>query len=224
MNRNVITVLTITLAASLLLMPACSTVNPYTGEKRTSKATEGSAIGGVLGAILGAATASKGHRTENALIAGGIGAIAGGGAGYYMDVQDAKLRQKLEGTGVRVAREGNDIHLIMPGDVTFSTDSADLKSRFFEVLDSVAIVLQEYKSTLVTVAGYTDSTGTTGYNQKLSERRASTVAMYLHSRGVVKERLAAIGYGEQHPVADNGTAEGRAKNRRVEITLEPITK
>jgi outer membrane protein OmpA-like peptidoglycan-associated protein len=224
MNRNVITVLTITLAASLLLMPACSTVNPYTGEKRTSKATEGSAIGGVLGAILGAATASKGHRTENALIAGGIGAIAGGGAGYYMDVQDAKLRQKLEGTGVRVAREGNEIHLIMPGDVTFSTDSADLKSRFFEVLDSVAIVLQEYKSTLVTVAGYTDSTGTTGYNQKLSERRASTVAMYLHSRGVVKERLAAIGYGEQHPVADNGTAEGRAKNRRVEITLEPITK
>jgi outer membrane protein OmpA-like peptidoglycan-associated protein len=224
MNRNVITVLTITLGASLLLMPACSTVNPYTGEKRTSKATEGSAIGGVLGAILGAATASKGHRTENALIAGGIGAIAGGGAGYYMDVQDAKLRQKLEGTGVRVAREGNEIHLIMPGDVTFSTDSADLKSRFFEVLDSVAIVLQEYKSTLVTVAGYTDSTGTTGYNQKLSERRASTVAMYLHSRGVVKERLAAIGYGEQHPVADNGTAEGRAKNRRVEITLEPITK
>jgi outer membrane protein OmpA-like peptidoglycan-associated protein len=224
MNRNVITVLTITLAVSLLLMPACSTVNPYTGEKQTSKATEGSAIGGVLGAILGAATASKGHRTENALIAGGIGAIAGGGAGYYMDVQDAKLRQKLEGTGVRVAREGNEIHLIMPGDVTFSTDSADLKSRFFEVLDSVAIVLQEYKSTLVTVAGYTDSTGTTGYNQKLSERRASTVAMYLHSRGVVKERLAAIGYGEQHPVADNGTAEGRAKNRRVEITLEPITK
>jgi outer membrane protein OmpA-like peptidoglycan-associated protein len=224
MNRNVIAVLTITLAASLLLMPACSTVNPYTGEKRTSKATEGSAIGGVLGAILGAATASKGHRTENALIAGGIGAIAGGGAGYYMDVQDAKLRQKLEGTGVRVAREGNEIHLIMPGDVTFSTDSADLKSRFFEVLDSVAVVLQEYKSTLVTVAGYTDSTGTAGYNQKLSERRASTVAMYLHSRGVVKERLAAIGYGEQHPVADNGTAEGRAKNRRVEITLEPITK
>jgi outer membrane protein OmpA-like peptidoglycan-associated protein len=153
MNRNVIAVLTITLAASLLLMPACSTVNPYTGEKRTSKATEGSAIGGVLGAILGAATASKGHRTENALIAGGIGAIAGGGAGYYMDVQDAKLRQKLEGTGVRVAREGNEIHLIMPGDVTFSTDSADLKSRFFEVLDSVAVVLQEYKSTLVTVAG-----------------------------------------------------------------------
>jgi outer membrane protein OmpA-like peptidoglycan-associated protein len=158
------------------------------------------------------------------LIAGGIGAIAGGGAGYYMDVQDAKLRQKLEGTGVRVAREGNNIHLTMPGDVTFTTGSADLNSRFFEVLDSVALVLQEYKSTLVTVAGYTDSTGSAEFNQKLSERRASAVAMYLHGRGVVKERLAAIGYGEQHPVASNGDAEGRAKNRRVEITIDPITK
>jgi outer membrane protein OmpA-like peptidoglycan-associated protein len=223
MNRIIVTFLTIMLAASSS-MTACSTINPYTEEKQTSKATEGSAIGGVLGAILGAATASKGHRTENALIAGGIGAIAGGGAGYYMDVQDAKLRQKLEGTGVRVAREGNNIHLTMPGDVTFTTGSADLNSRFFEVLDSVALVLQEYKSTLVTVAGYTDSTGSAEFNQKLSERRASTVAMYLHGRGVVKERLAAIGYGEQHPVASNGDAEGRAKNRRVEITLEPITK
>jgi outer membrane protein OmpA-like peptidoglycan-associated protein len=224
MNSNANTVLTITLIASLLAMPACTTINPYTGEKQTSKATEGSAIGGVLGAILGAATASKGHRAEAALIGGGIGAIAGGGAGYYMDVQEAKLRQKLEGTGIRVEREGNDLHLIMPGDITFATGSSDLNSRFFEILNSVAIVLQEYKSTLVTVAGYTDSTGSAEYNQKLSERRAATVALYLHGRGVAKERLAAIGYGEKHPVASNSTAEGRAKNRRVEITLEPITK
>jgi outer membrane protein OmpA-like peptidoglycan-associated protein len=215
---------TILLAVSLLSMPACTTVNPYTGEKQTSKATEGAAIGGALGVILGAATASKGHRTEGALIGGGIGAIAGGGAGYYMDVQEAKLRQKLEGTGVRVAREGNDIRLIMPGDITFATNSSDLNSQFFEVLDSVAIVLQEYKSTLVTVAGYTDSTGSTEHNQKLSERRAATVAMYLNGRGVTKERLAAIGYGKQNPVASNDTPQGRAKNRRVEITLEPITK
>jgi len=221
--KRIVAVLSIMLAVSLS-MTGCSTINPYTGEKETSKATKGAAIGGALGAILGAATASKGHRTENALIAGGIGAIAGGGAGYYMDVQDAKLRQKLEGTGVRVAREGNNIHLIMPGDVTFATGSADLNSRFFDVLDSVALVLQEYKSTLVTVAGYTDNTGSDDFNQKLSERRASTVAMYLHGRGVVQERLAAIGYGEQHPVAGNNNAEGRAKNRRVEITLEPITK
>jgi outer membrane protein OmpA-like peptidoglycan-associated protein len=156
---------------SLVVLPACSTVNPYTGEKQTSKATEGSAIGGIAGAILGAATASRGDRTKMALIGAGVGAIAGGGVGYYMDVQEAKLRQKLEGTGVRVVRDGKDIHLVMPGDVTFETDSASLNARFFEVLDSVALVLNEYKSTLVTVAGYTDSTGSADYNQKLSEKR-----------------------------------------------------
>ncbi len=224
MKKIISTLIMLSVGVSLVALPACSTVNPYTGEKQTSKATEGATIGGIAGAILGAATASKGDRVKMALLGGGIGAIAGGGAGYYMDVQEAKLRQKLEGTGVRVARNGNKIDLVMPGDVTFETNSASLNSNFFEVLDSVALVLNEYKSTLVSVAGYTDSTGSADYNQKLSERRASTVALYLHTRGVAQERLAAVGHGESKPVADNNTAEGRARNRRVEITLDPITK
>ncbi len=224
MKRINTAALVIITSLSLVAAPACTTVNPYTQEKQTSKATEGAAIGGIAGAILGAATASRGDRTKMALVGAGVGAIAGGGAGYYMDVQEAKLRQKLEGTGVRVERQGNDIRLVMPGDVTFETNSASLDSRFFDVLDSVSLVLAEYKSTLVTVAGYTDSTGTADYNQKLSEKRATTVALYLHGRGVAQERLAAIGYGEQRPVATNSTSEGRAKNRRVEITLDPITK
>jgi outer membrane protein OmpA-like peptidoglycan-associated protein len=217
-------VIVLWVSVSLVALPACTTINPYTGEQQTSKTATGATIGGVVGAILGAATASKGERTERALIGAGIGAIAGGGVGYYMDQQEAKLRQKLQGTGVGVKRDGNDIHLVMPGDVTFETNSASLDPRFFDVLDSVAVVLNEYKSTLVTVAGHTDSTGPADYNQNLSEKRASTVALYLHSRGVAQERLAAVGYGEKRPVADNGTAAGRAKNRRVEITLEPITK
>ena len=224
MKKIVTALLAFSISISLVALSACSTVNPYTGEKQTSKATEGATIGGIAGAILGAATASRGDRVQMALLGAGIGAVAGGGAGYYMDVQEAKLRQKLEGTGVRVARDGNNIHLVMPGDVTFETNSASLNSNFFEVLDSVVLVLNEYKSTLITVAGYTDSTGTAEYNQKLSERRASTVALYLHSRGVAQERLAAIGHGENRPVAGNNTAEGRARNRRVEITLDPITK
>jgi outer membrane protein OmpA-like peptidoglycan-associated protein len=125
---------------------------------------------------------------------------------------------------VRVERHGENINLILPGDVTFETNSASLDPKFFEVLDSVALVLDEYTSTLVTVAGYTDNTGTDAYNQGLSEKRASTVALYLHSRGVATERLAAIGHGETMPVASNATAEGRAKNRRVAITLDPVTK
>ncbi|OGW41131.1 MAG: cell envelope biogenesis protein OmpA [Nitrospirae bacterium GWD2_57_9] len=206
-----------------LAVTACSTINPYTGEQQTSNAAKGSAIGGVAGAILGAATASKGDRAKKAMVGAGIGAIAGGGTGYYMDVQEAKLRKKLEGTGVSVKRDGNDIRLIMPGDVTFETNSANLDAQFFGVLDSVATVLAEYKSTLVTVAGYTDSTGAVEYNRKLSEKRASTVAVYLSSRGVIKERLAAVGHGESSPVAANSTNDGRARNRRVEITLDPIS-
>ncbi len=224
MRRPTTFFLILWLSVSLILLPACTTINPYTEEKQTSKATEGATIGGIAGAILGAATASKGDRVQRALLGAGIGAIAGGSTGYYMDVQEAKLRQKLQGTGVHVVRTGNDIRLVMPGDVTFALNSADLNSRFFEVLDSVVLVLNEYKSTLVTVAGYTDSTGTPAYNQQLSERRASTVAMYLHGRGVAQQRLAAVGYGEEKPVATNSTAEGRSKNRRVEITLDPITK
>jgi outer membrane protein OmpA-like peptidoglycan-associated protein len=92
------------------------------------------------------------------------------------------------------------------------------------VLDSVALVLDEYKSTLVSVAGHTDSTGSDDHNQNLSEKRASTVALYLQGKGVASERLAAIGYGETRPVASNTTADGKSKNRRVEITLESITK
>jgi outer membrane protein OmpA-like peptidoglycan-associated protein len=214
----------ISLCFALVVVSSCATVNPYTEEKQTSKATEGATIGGIAGAILGAATAGRNNRVQGALLGAGIGAIAGGGAGYYMDVQEKKLREKLEGTGVHVVRHGNDIQLVMPGDVTFETNSSSLNSSFFSVLDSVAVVLDEYKSTLVTVAGYTDSTGSADYNQKLSEKRATTVALYLHSRGVAQQRLAAIGHGEKNPVASNNTAEGRARNRRVEITLDPITK
>jgi outer membrane protein OmpA-like peptidoglycan-associated protein len=205
-------------------MAGCTTINPYTEEKQTARATGGATIGGIAGALLGAAVAGRGDRAKGALVGAGVGAIAGGSAGYYMDVQERKLRDKLQGTGVRVVRQGNDIQLVMPGDVTFETDSASLNADFFSVLDSVAVVLNEYKSTLVTVAGYTDSTGTDQHNQALSEKRATTVALYLNSRGVSQERLAAIGHGEKQPVAGNDTSEGRAKNRRVEITLDPITK
>lgn len=222
MNRIFTQILVVSLSIAVGVA-GCTTINPYTEERQTSKATGGATIGGIAGAILGAAVAKRGDRAQGALLGAGVGAIAGGSAGYYMDVQEKKLRDKLQGTGVHVVRRGNDIQLVMPGDVTFETDSASLNSDFFSVLDSVGLVLNEYKSTLVTVAGYTDSTGTDEYNQKLSEKRATTVALYLNGRGVSQERLAAIGYGEKAPIASNDTSEGRARNRRVEITLDPIT-
>lgn len=153
----------------------------------------------------------------------GIGAIVGGGAGYYMDTQEAKLRQQLRSTGVSVERDGDNINLIMPGNITFSTNSSDLRADFYTVLDSVALVLEEFKQTTIVVSGYTDSTGADAYNQTLSEGRASSVASYFINKQVTPARFDTIGFGEQNPIADNSTEEGRSLNRRVELTLLPIT-
>jgi outer membrane protein OmpA-like peptidoglycan-associated protein len=165
---------------------------------------------------------SRAHR-KNALIAAGVGALAGGAVGQYMDRQEAKLRDELKGTGVSVTRNGNNITLNMPGNITFKTDSADLRPDFFDVLNSVALVLKEYDKTILEVAGHTDSTGSEQYNQTLSERRAGAVAQYLTSQGVNPQRIITVGAGKDHPIASNDTPEGRQANRRVELSLEPIT-
>jgi outer membrane protein OmpA-like peptidoglycan-associated protein len=159
---------------------------------------------------------------RSALIGAGIGGLSGAGIGAYMDRQEAKLREQLRGTGVSVTRVGDNVTLNMPGNITFRTDSSDLNPSFFRVLDSVVLVAQEFDKTLVEVAGHTDSTGSEAYNQQLSERRAGTVAEYLRARGILADRLITVGAGEARPIASNETAEGRARNRRVELTFAPI--
>jgi outer membrane protein OmpA-like peptidoglycan-associated protein len=163
------------------------------------------------------------ERRQHALIGAGVGALAGGSAGYYMDKQEAKLRAELAGTGVSVTRIGDNITLNMPGNVTFATDSSDLNPAFFEVLGSVGKVLKEFEQTVIEVAGHTDSTGSDSYNQALSERRASSVSAYLQARNISGQRLITFGAGEQRPIADNSSAAGRQANRRVEITMVPLT-
>ena len=217
-------VLTLAVVAAAVGLAGCQTTNPYTGEQQTSKAAKGAGIGAAAGAVVGLITGDDSkERKERALIGAGIGALAGGSVGYYMDVQEAKLRQQLQGTGVSVTRIGDNITLNMPGNITFKTDSADLNSSFFSVLDSVSLVLKEYEKTIVEVAGHTDSTGSDQYNQALSERRAQTVATYLAGKGVMQQRMITVGAGESRPVATNDTADGRQLNRRVELTLTPIT-
>jgi len=211
--------------ASLVLVSGCQTFDPYTGEQKTSNTAKGAGIGAGVGAVLGYMTSrdkSSKERKKRMLQAAGIGAIAGGGIGYYMDTQEAKLRKTLRDTGVSVERDGDNINLIMPGNITFATNGSDLNADFYKVLDSVVLVLQEFEKTLIVVAGHTDSTGSNSYNQALSERRANSVADYLRSRGVVDARIETVGFGEDHPIADNATAEGRALNRRVELSLLPI--
>ena len=215
-------VLMITTAA--VVVGACQTLDPYTREPKTSNATKGALIGAAAGAVVGLISGDDAvERRQHALIGAGIGALAGGSIGYYMDRQEAKLRAELEGTGVSVVRNGDHITLNMPGNVTFATDSSDLKPAFFDVLDSVGTVLNEFDSTVVEVAGHTDSTGTEPYNQSLSERRASSVARYLQAHDVMSQRIITVGMGELRPVADNSTSAGRQLNRRVEITMVPVT-
>lgn len=213
------------LALGLSIAAGCTTIDPYTGEEKTSKTAKGAAIGAVAGAVIGIASGdSARERRERALIGAGIGGLSGAAIGNYMDRQEAELRRRLEGTGVSVTRHGDNITLNMPGNVTFATDSAALDSGFFEVLDSVALVLDEYNQTLIEVAGHTDSTGPESYNQRLSEQRAQAVGRYLGSQGVDQRRLIVRGYGESYPIASNDTASGRQQNRRVELTLVPIEK
>ncbi|MFZ9036602.1 MAG: OmpA family protein [Gammaproteobacteria bacterium] len=218
--------LLIIMITSLTTLSGCETFDPYTGEEKTSNTAKGAGIGAGVGAVLAYIAnrdESSKKRKKRMLQAAGIGAIAGGGVGYYMDTQEAKLRKTLRATGVSVEREGDNINLIMPGNITFVTDGHDLNADFYEVLDSVILVLQEFDKTIIVVAGHTDSRGSDDYNQALSERRAGSVARYLLSRDVVEARIETIGFGEGTPIADNGTAEGRSLNRRVELSLLPIT-
>ncbi len=218
-------IITISIMISLIFfLSACTTINPYTEEKQTSKLAIGAGIGAASGALIGYLTTSGKRRRRNALIGAGVGAVAGGSIGYYMDVQEAKLRQELRGTGVSVTRSGNNIILNMPGNITFRTGSANIKPRFYGVLNSVAKVVNKYKKTYIDVKGHTDSVGSRAYNQQLSEARASSVGDYLASRNVMPERILRVGYGEDQPIASNATPGGRAKNRRVTLQLSPITR
>ena len=210
--------------AGLVLATACVT-DPATGEQRASKAAVGAAIGAAVGAAAGAVTEddSSRERRKRALIGAGVGAIAGGSVGAYMDAQERKLRERLAATGVSVTRVGDQIILNMPGNITFATNSADVSADFYPVLDSVALVLEEYEKTVIDVVGHTDSTGEAAYNQGLSERRAASVGAYLDRHGVNARRILTRGLGEVAPIASNDTAAGRQQNRRVELVLEPLT-
>jgi outer membrane protein OmpA-like peptidoglycan-associated protein len=200
----------------------CMSTDPYTGEQKASNTAKGAGIGAVAGAVVGAATASKKDRKKGALIGAAAGGAIGAGSGFYMDKQEAKLRAQLASSGVQVQREGDNIRLIMPGNITFATNSAQISGGFYQTLDSINLVLKEFPKTAIKISGHTDSTGNSQHNQTLSEQRAESVRQYLVSGGVKAGRVQAVGYGPRYPIADNGSAGGREQNRRVELELLPL--
>lgn len=210
--------------AGSLLLASCAT---YTGQTNApddpNRTQRGALIGAAIGAAAGLLSGGDAvERRQRALVGVGVGGLAGGAIGAYQDRQEAELRQRMRGTGVEVVRQGDNITLNMPGNVTFGFDQATLQPQFYPVLDNVAGTLQQYSQTVIEVAGHTDSVGSDSYNQQLSQRRAEAVANYLNSRGIMRDRMITVGAGETRPIASNDTEQGRAENRRVEITLVPV--
>ena len=202
--------------STLVILTGCRTLDPYTGDSQTSKATKYGIGAAIVCGLIGAGESSK--RARNA--AAGCGAI-GAGVGAYMDNQEKELRDQLVNSGVQVQRDGDNIRLIMPNNITFGTDRYDLRDSFTEVLNSVVLVLNKYPDTMLAIVGHTDSTGAASYNMELSQKRATSVASYLLSRQVEASRISSSGAGESQPIADNQTTQGRALNRRVELSIVP---
>ena len=216
-NKSIISAASL---GALALTSGCVT-NPETGNRTISKAAIGG-LGGVVGGyLLGDILGGRNDRTAK-IVGAGLGGLAGAGIGYYMDEQEKKLREQTAGTGIDVTREGDNLILNMPSNVTFAVDSSAISPAFQSTLSNVADTLSRYEKSYVDVLGHTDSTGSDAYNQALSERRAESVANFLANSGVQRARLATRGYGESQPIASNSTEEGRAANRRVEIKIVPI--
>ena len=206
------------------LLGACTTTDPYSSTPRRNNTGTGVIAGAIGGALLGylTNTSDSEEGRKNALIGAGIGALGGAAVGAYMDRQQRELEAQLSGTGVGVARQGYNLILRMPSDVTFASNQSSINPGFYATLDDVAAVLNRYDQSIVDIIGHADSDGAEDYNLNLSRQRASSVAQYLVSRNVLADRLYVDGRGESEPVATNATAEGKAQNRRVEILIRPF--
>jgi outer membrane protein OmpA-like peptidoglycan-associated protein len=187
------------------------------------RAKVGAGVGAVSGAVIG-------HQISHGSgkwVGAAVGALAGGAIGHYMDNQQRDFEQDLaaerQANQLEVERMRDDtLRLTLDSEVSFDFDSAAIKPTFRPSLDKLADVINKYDRTVVHVVGHTDSVGSAEYNQRLSERRAESVADYLGSRGVPYQRLRTEGRGKREPRADNATEAGRQLNRRVEIYIKPI--
>ncbi|SIO35974.1 Outer membrane protein OmpA [Salinivibrio sp. ES.052] len=192
-----------------------------TGCESMSNAQKGATIGAITGAIAGKSTSN--HKSKRAFIGAAIGAIGGAAVGNYMDQQEQAFRQELAGSGIQVVREGDNIRLIMPSNITFGLDQDAIASDFYPTLNAVSKVMRKYDKTFLSIEGHTDNTGAASYNQGLSERRAMSVKRYLASQSIDSARLYTSGFGETRPLVANNSASNRALNRRVEIQVVPNT-
>ncbi|RMR02368.1 OmpA family protein [Pseudomonas syringae group genomosp. 7] len=217
----------IIVATAVAMLSGCATPNPYDNQGQAqssggmSKTAKYGGLGALAGAVAGAAI-DHNHRGKGALIGAAVAGAASAGYGYYADKQEAALRESMANTGVEVQRQGDQIKLIMPGNITFATDSSAIASSFYSPLYNLASSLKQFNQNNIEIVGYTDSTGSRQHNMDLSQQRAQSVATYLTSQGVDQSHLSVRGAGPDQPIASNADVNGRAQNRRVEVNLKPI--
>ena len=214
-------------ATAVAMLSGCASNNPYDNQGQAqnsggmSKTAKYGGLGALAGAVAGAAI-DHNNRGKGALIGAAVAGAASAGYGYYADRQEAALRASMANTGVEVQREGDQIKLIMPGNITFATDSSSIASSFYSPLNNLAGSLKQFSQNNIEIVGYTDSTGARQHNMDLSLQRAQSVATYLTSQGVDQSHLSVRGAGPDQPIASNADVNGRAQNRRVEVNLKPI--
>lgn len=214
-------------ATAVALLAGCASPNPYSDQGQAdnsggiSKTAKYGGLGALAGAVAGAAI-DHGNRGKGALIGAAVVGAGAAGYGYYADKQEAALRKSMANTGVEVQRNGDQIKLIMPGNITFGTNSSAIAPSFYSPLNNLAGSLKQYNQNMIEIVGYTDSTGGRQHNMDLSQQRAQSVATYLTSQGIDPSHLAVAGLGPDQPIASNADVNGRAQNRRVEVNLKPI--
>jgi len=215
----------VVVVAASIAFAGCAEMQRPSGRPLESMET-GILVGAGVGAVLGAVAYHQ-NRSRGALIGAVGGGLAGAAVGSYMDSQkrdlEKNLQQEIQSGEARVEKMPNDVvRITMTSHTAFDTDSVNIKPAFHSTMDKLADVVVRYGKTTLTIVGHTDNVGSNQYNQKLSERRAVSVAQYFESRHVSPLRLATLGKGEGEPVASNNTESGRSANRRVEIYVEPI--
>jgi len=213
MNTAIKTRFVAAAAIGVLALSGCA------GMTQTQKDTAtGAGIGAAAGAVIGGITRGGRGAAAGAAIGGAVGAAGGYIWSQNMQEQKRAMEDATKGTGVEVSRTAdNQLKLEIPSDISFDVNKADIKPQLRPVLDKFAQGLTTYPNTTVRIIGHTDSTGTDAINNPLSVNRAASTREYLVARGVPMNRIAIDGRGSHEPVADNGTAQGRAMNRRVEI-------
>lgn len=204
------------LAASLAIS-GCAADDP------NRRAKTGAVIGSIAGAVLG----KELHGDKGMLIGAAFGAITGGAVGNYMDKQQAELERQLkeeaEAKELKITRlPDNSLLIGIASEASFDVNQSNVKTEFLSTFQKIGSVLKDYDTTIVHVIGHTDSSGSTEYNQGLSEKRSASVGSVLTSQGLDAGRLRTEGRGEMEPIASNGTESGRKQNRRVDIVIKPI--